>query len=326
MIKFKSVTWKNFLSTGNTSTTIDLSRTSTTLIVGQNGAGKSTLLDALSFALFGKPHRDIKKDQLINSINGKQCEVTVSFDVGVHKFEIIRGIKPGKFEIYQNDKLINQSSTSRDYQKFLEQNILKLNHKSFHQIVVLGSSSFIPFMQLPAAHRRAVIEDLLDINIFTKMNGILKEKNGKLRQQIVDNDYNLDLIKEKIVLQKKYIRDITEINDDLIRDKDSEISKIETQLDELSKECETLSKSIEKDNNGLTENMKQAHNEKQSLLHYTAQFQTQIKTIVKDAKFYEDNTECPVCTQSIDETIRSNKLKVAKDKAKELKDALSSCT
>jgi len=323
MIKFKSVTWKNFLSTGNTSTTIDLNRTSTTLIVGQNGAGKSTLLDALSFALFGKPHRDIKKDQLINSINGKQCEVAVAFDVGVHKFKIIRGIKPGKFEIYQNDKLINQSSTSRDYQKFLEQNILKLNHKSFHQIVVLGSSSFIPFMQLPAGHRRAVIEDLLDINIFTKMNGILKEKNGKLRQQIVDNDYNLDLIKEKIVLQKKYIRDITEINDDLIRDKDSEISKIETQIDELSKECETLSKSIEKDNNGLTENMKQAHNEKQSLLHYTAQFQTQISTIVKDAKFYEDNTECPVCTQSIDETIRSSKLKTAKDKAKELKDALS---
>ena len=323
MIKFKSVTWKNFLSTGNTSTTIDLNRTSTTLIVGQNGAGKSTLLDALSFALFGKPHRDIKKDQLINSINGKQCEATVSFDVGVHKFKIIRGIKPGKFEIYQNDKLINQSSTSRDYQKFLEQNILKLNHKSFHQIVVLGSSSFIPFMQLPAAHRRAVIEDLLDINIFTKMNGILKEKNGKLRQQIVDNDYNLDLIKEKIILQKKYIRDITEINDDLIRDKDSEISKVETQIDQLSKECETLSKSIEKDNNGLTENMKQAHNEKQSLLHYTAQFQTQISTIVKDAKFYEDNTECPVCTQSIDETIRSSKLRTAKDKAKELKDALS---
>ena len=135
MIKFKSVTWKNFLSTGNTSTTIDLNRTSTTLIVGQNGAGKSTLLDALSFALFGKPHRDIKKDQLINSINGKQCEVAVAFDVGVHKFKIIRGIKPGKFEIYQNDKLINQSSTSRDYQKFLEQNILKLNHKSFDRVL-----------------------------------------------------------------------------------------------------------------------------------------------------------------------------------------------
>ena len=166
MIHFKNVSWKNFLSTGNDPITINLSNSPTTLIVGQNGAGKSTLLDALSFGLFGKPHRDINKKQLMNSINRKQTEVTVEFDIGGSQFKIVRGIKPTKFEIWQNGNMINQASNVRDYQKFLESNILKLNHKSFHQVVVLGSSSFIPFMQLPAWSRRQVIEYLLDINIF----------------------------------------------------------------------------------------------------------------------------------------------------------------
>ena len=182
MIHFKSCEWKNFLSTGNDPIQIQLDRTPTTLIIGQNGAGKSTLLDALSFGLFGKPHRDINKGQLINSINGKGSLVTVEFDIGGSSFKIVRGIKPNKFEIWQNGNLINQASNARDYQKFLEQNILKLNHKSFHQVVVLGSSSFVPFMQLPAWSRRQVIEDLLDINIFSKMNMLLKERNAKIRE------------------------------------------------------------------------------------------------------------------------------------------------
>ena len=166
MIHFKSCKWKNFLSTGTDPIEIKLDKSPTTLIVGQNGAGKSTLLDALSFGLFGKPHRDIGKNQLINSINKKGTEVEVEFDIGNSQFKIVRGIKPSKFEIWQNGNQINQASNARDFQKFLETNILKLNHKSFHQVVVLGSSSFIPFMQLPAWSRRAVIEDLLDINIF----------------------------------------------------------------------------------------------------------------------------------------------------------------
>ena len=169
MIKFKSCKWKNFLSTGNDAIEIRLDKSPTTLIVGQNGAGKSTLLDAMSFGLFGKPHRDIGKYQLINSINGKQCIVEIEFEIGTSEFKIVRGIKPNKFEIWQNGNLINQASNVRDYQKFLETNILKLNHKSFHQVVVLGSSSFIPFMQLLAWSRRQVIEDLLDINIFSKI-------------------------------------------------------------------------------------------------------------------------------------------------------------
>ena len=164
-ITFERIQWKNFLSTGDTPISINLNNGSSTLVVGPNGAGKSTLLDALSFALFGKPHRDINKPQLVNSINGKGCEVTVEFTVGKIQFKIVRGIKPNIFEIWQNGTLVNQEAHSMDYQKVLEQNILKLNHKSFHQIVVLGSSSFIPFMQLPAHHRREVIEDLLDINI-----------------------------------------------------------------------------------------------------------------------------------------------------------------
>ena len=183
MINFKYVKWKNFLSTGNEFTKIQLDKTPSTLIVGSNGAGKSTLLDALSYSLFGKAHRDIKKDQLVNSINKKGTEVEVEFEIGGVDFKVRRTIKPTKFEIYQNGKIINQAANARDYQKFLEQNILKLNHKSFHQVVVLGSSSFIPFMQLPPWSRRAVIEDLLDINIFSKMNGLLKERNSKIKDE-----------------------------------------------------------------------------------------------------------------------------------------------
>ena len=216
MIHFKSCEWKNFLSTGNDPIKILLDKSPTTLIVGQNGAGKSTLLDAMSFALFNKPHRDINKNQLINSINQKKTEVTVEFNIGNQDFKIVRGIKPAKFEIWQNGNLINQASNARDYQKFLEQNILKLNHKSFHQVVVLGSSSFIPFMQLPAWSRRSVIEDLLDINIFSKMNTLLKERNTKIKDELVDINHQIELLKTKITAQSKYIKDLESLNQDQI--------------------------------------------------------------------------------------------------------------
>ena len=191
MIQFKSCRWKNFLSTGNEFIDIQLDKDPTTIIRGPNGSGKSTLLDALSFGLFGKPHRDINKPQLVNSVNRKRCAVEVEFEVGGQEFKVHRGITPFKFEIYQNGKLINQASHARDYQKFLEQNILKLNHKSFHQVVVLGSSSFIPFMQLPAWSRRGVIEDLLYIKIFSKMNQLLKERNANIRDQLTDINHRL---------------------------------------------------------------------------------------------------------------------------------------
>ncbi len=205
MIVFKNLRWKNFLSTGNKWTEINLNKISSTLIVGHNGSGKSTMLDALSFALFGKPHRNINKPQLVNSINNKDCIVEVNFTIGKYEYKVVRGIKPGIFEIWRNDQLLNQSSHAKEYQKILEQNLLKLNHKSFHQIVVLGSSSFIPFMQLPAQHRRDVIEDLLDINIFSKMNILIKEKNAILKENLKELNYKLDIVKNKIESQKNIL-------------------------------------------------------------------------------------------------------------------------
>src|SRR6056300_1553609 len=193
MIIFKSVKYKNFLSTGNSYTEINLNETKSTLVVGQNGAGKSTMLDAISFALFGRPHRNINKNQLVNSINQKGCIVEVEFSIGSSAFKIVRGIKPVIFEIWKNGTMINQSSHAKEYQKILEQNILKLNHKSFHQVVVLGSSSFIPFMQLSAWVRREVIEDLLDINVFSKMNTLLKEQSNTLKENTRQISYEIDI-------------------------------------------------------------------------------------------------------------------------------------
>ena len=326
MIKFEKVRWKNFLSTGDKFTEVSLDRSPTTLVVGHNGAGKSTLLDALSFALFGKPHRDIKKDQLVNSINGKQCIVEVEFSIGKHEFKVLRGIKPGKFEIYQNGNMVNQSSNARDYQKFLEQNILKLNHKSFHQIVVLGSSSFIPFMQLQAGHRREVIEDLLDIGVFSKMNTLLKDRSAKLKEQMKDMTYQLDLLKEKINLQRKYIRDITEINDGQIKEKRDSIALFHKEIEDLQSHNNSITLRIEESSTGLQEQLKKAHDKKQSLLHFKAQFEQQARSVVKDAKFYEDHEACPTCSQDIGESLRQEKLKAARQKAKELNEAILHAT
>ena len=322
MIVFEKVRWKNFLSTGDKVTEVELNRSPSTLIVGHNGAGKSTLLDALSFALFGKPHRDIKKPQLINTINNKNCLVEVEFSIGSAKFKIVRGIKPGKFEIYQNDKMVNQESNARDYQKFLEQNILKLNHKSFHQIVVLGSSSFIPFMQLPAGHRREVIEDLLDIGVFSKMNVLLKERNMRLKENLKDMTYQLDLLNEKVNLQRKYIREINEINTGQIKEKQNAIAEFYSTIEELQGKNASFSDEIEKSSQGLQEAIKKSHDKKQALLQYTAQFQQQIRTVVKDAKFYEDNDSCPTCSQDIGEDLRQQQLTTSREKAKELNEAV----
>ena len=322
MILFKKVRWKNFLSTGNSFTEIDLNNTKSTLVVGQNGAGKSTMLDAVSFGLFGKPHRNINKPQLVNSINQKSCIVEVEFSIGSTHYKIVRGIKPNVFEIWRNDKMINQSSHAKEYQKILEQNILKLNHKSFHQVVVLGSSSFIPFMQLAGWHRRDVIEDLLDINVFSKMNALLKEKTGKLKEDLKSTDYDLEITKEKIDLQRKYIKEVEALSNDQIEEKETQIFLAEDSIENLQLENVNTSEEIEKLSIGLEEGLKKNHDKKQALLQYKAEFNQKISTLVKDSKFYEQNDTCPTCSQDIDSDLRSKKLSTAKTKAAEIQKAL----
>ena len=214
MIQFQKLTYKNFLSTGNNPIIIELSKSKSTLIVGNNGSGKSTILDALSFALFGKAHRNVNKNGLVNSVNGKGCETIVEFETAGHEFKVVRGIRPNKFEVWQNGKMIDQQTNVRDYQKFLEQNILKLNHKSFHQIVVLGSSSFIPFMQLKAWDRRDVIEDLLDIGVFSKMKTVLKQRNAQAKEWAKNSHIALGNQKDKIEYQKKHLNQLESINEE----------------------------------------------------------------------------------------------------------------
>ena len=318
MIHFKSCEWQNFLSTGSDPIKVQLDKSPTTLIVGQNGAGKSTLLDALSFALFGKPHRDIKKDQLINSINGKKTIVTVEFTIGKSDFRIVRGIKPGKFEIYQNGNLINQASNARDYQKFLEQNILKLNHKSFHQVVVLGSSSFIPFMQLPVWSRRGVIEDLLDINIFSKMNMLLKERNAKIREELTDIDHQIELSKTKIDSQSKYIKDLQNLNQDQI---DSKRQSMEVHKDEIKKmfeESKKLGQNLAASISSEEKSQATVLRKVSQLESYDVQFNTKIHDLVEESRFYEENDNCPTCDQEITEDLKQDKISSIRDKAKEI--------
>lgn len=318
MIHFKSVAWRNFLSTGSDPIEVKLDKSPSTLIVGSNGAGKSTMLDALSFGLFGKAHRDINRNQLINSINGKGAEVTVEFNIGNSEFKVVRGIKPSKFEIWQNGNMINQSANARDYQKFLEANILKLNHKSFHQVVVLGSSSFIPFMQLPVWSRRGIIEDLLDINIFSKMNLLLKERNAKIKEELVDISHRIEMFKTKIDSQTKYIKNLESLNKDQIAQKIESIDIHKKKIEEtfegsrkLGKNLQTLMLDEEKTNKGLTDQLSQ-------MKSYNLQYNSKIKELVSQSKFYEINDQCPTCEQDISPDIKKDKITKIISKAKEV--------
>ncbi len=297
-IDFKVVRWKNFLSTGDNFTEIQLDRNDSTLIVGQNGAGKSTLLDALSFGLFSKPYRNINKPQLINSINNKNCVVEVEFSVGSVDFKIVRGIKPNVFEIWQNGSLINQASANRDYQEFLEQNILKLNHKSFHQIVVIGSASFTPFMQLPSHQRRSIIEELLDIQVFSRMNQLLKEKMARTKELISDANNQLEIIAEKIRLQNKYISDVESLAKDQVRDKQKAIEDNQTAIRNLQDKNSDLSQQLSK----LVErqkSLKTIESKKSKLAGFGHKFDASIKELQSNRAFFMESTSCPTCSQEI---------------------------
>jgi DNA repair exonuclease SbcCD ATPase subunit len=318
MIIFEDITWSNFLSTGNNPTKIILNRSSSTLIVGQNGAGKSTLLDALSFGLFGKAHRNINKNQLINSVNNKNTLVEINFKADKTHYKIIRGIRPNIFEVWQNGIMINQDSTSRDYQKLLEQTILKFNHKSFHQIIVLGSSSFIPFMQLPSHQRREIIEDLLDITIFSVMREGIKESLAKLREELKDNDYQYQLIKEKIKLKHDYISEVAVINDDIIKNKRTEQDTITDAIFKIQKENNTLKQLLDANKDRLETELQELNKQKNIIMKQGASINAEINQVVKEAKFYENNDNCPTCHQDLDSELKETHITKAQTKAKSL--------
>ena len=299
MIQFQKLTYKNFLSTGNNPITIELNKSKSTLIVGTNGSGKSTILDALSFALFGKAHRNVSKGGLVNSVNGKGCKTTIEFETAGHDFKVVRGIKPNMFEVWQDGKMLDQQTNVRDYQKFLEQNILKLNHKSFHQIVVLGSSSFIPFMQLKAWDRRDVIEDLLDIGVFSKMKNVLKIRNSQAKETAKGSKISLDGKKDQIEYQKKHITQLESINKNAKQDFDEDIAEAQGKIDVLKKKLETYPLGME----GKLKSLKKV---KDDLSADKGRCKHEIKSLEDRHKFFEKSVACPICSQAITEDLKTS--------------------
>lgn len=303
MIFFKKIRWKNFLSTGNSFTEIDFSKNNTTLIVGENGAGKSTMLDALSFVLYNKPFRKVNKPQLLNSINKKDLIVEIEFNIGSHMYKIIRGLKPAVFEVYQNNKLINQDAEIKDYQEVLEKQILKLNHKSFCQVVVLGSASFVPFMQLTAAARREVIEDLLDIQIFSTMNSLLKDKINGNNTKLLEAEYQYDLTSEKIKMQHEHIVAMQKNSEEQIEKLRKEL-KHQTDLIELEKnEIESIDEQILSLRASI-EDQEQVNKKQKTLQRLDIQLSDKISKLQADIEFFTSHDSCPTCKQDIDNAFK----------------------
>jgi len=322
MIVFKTIRWKNFLSTGNQFTEISLTDTKSSLIVGANGAGKSTILDALTFALFGKPFRKINKPQLLNSINQSDCVVEVNFDIGRNKYTVTRGIKPNKFEIKQNGVIHDQDASVVDQQKHFEQTILKMNYKSFTQIVVLGSSTFVPFMRLPLAARREIIEDILDIQIFSTMNVNLKEKIKVINDELRDHEYKLSLVKEKIDMQKQFMLDIEKKNKEDIQEKENRKDTLLTEA--LNHETEILNNDKEID--AKTTAVSDTQTLKTTISKITSikeKLSTKRKSHAKEKKFFEENDACPTCGQSIAEHFKQEKITLLSDKLAEVEKGVS---
>jgi len=319
MITFEKIRWKNFLSTGDQWTEICLNKSSTTLIVGTNGAGKSTMLDALCFALFNKPYRKINKPQLVNSANEKGCLVEVEFSVGPKNYLVRRGIKPNVFDILVNGEMRNKEADDRSNQKILEEQILKLNYKSFTQIVILGSSNFVPFMQLAQAHRREVIEDLLDIRIFSAMNNILKEEIRQSKEVIKSLTLKKENIKDKIKMQEGFIEDLENRHKDKIEEDKLKIEKLCFDSGILGNKNDQLAEQIV-DLNTQMESVKNSTQQLRKLGNLKGKISQKVTTITKEHKFFSENTVCPTCTQSIEEEFRLNKIEDAQNKARELKE------
>jgi len=322
MILFKKLRWQNLLSTGNQFTEILLNKSKSTLIVGENGAGKSTILDALSFVLYGKPFRNINKPQLLNSITGKGLLVEIEFTVGSKEYMIRRGIKPGIFEVYQNGNMINQNSDVREYQDMLEKTILKMNHKSFGQIVVLGSANYVPFMQLNAGERRAVIEDLLDIQIFSVMNTLLKDKINTNKSDIRDADYQIELIEQKIEMTQKHMSSLQTNNDELVAGKDQMVESLQTQVNDAFHLIEKLNSDIQNWSNRISD-ADSVNDKKTKILELESTLETKIKALKKEVSFFHDHDNCPTCKQGIDHDFKETRIETRKSQLAEVEEAMS---
>ena len=322
MIKFKTVRWKNLLSSGNKFTTIELDRSSTTLIVGENGAGKSTLLDALCFGLYGKGFRNLKKDLLINSINNKDLLVEIEFDVGKTSSKVIRGAKPNKFELYLENVLINQDATMRDYQEHLEKNILKMSHRSFTQVAILGSANFTPFMQLRARDRRKLVEDLLDISIFSTMKDILRKKIANHNVEVKETSHEIDLLEERISGLNEQVQALQ-------KNRDDQISKYEKTVKETEDNIRSLMEKINEKTEDVValestiKNQDSTQDKLKQVIELEKQLETARKKAVADIEFYEDHDNCPTCKQDLDNEHKEKCIAEKQDKVSEIKTALS---
>lgn len=322
MIYFKKLRWKNFLSTGNVFTEIELNKHNTTLIVGENGAGKSTILDALTFALFGKPFRKINKPQLLNTITQKGLSVEIEFSIGKIEYKIVRGIKPTVFEVYQNGSLLNQSAESKDYQDILEKQILKINYKSFCQVVVLGSATYQPFMQLTAAQRREIIEDLLDLQIFSTMNSLLKDKVSFNTKDMSECDKNIAVVSERIDMTKKHLMKIQMDNSKLIEDKKERIDKTKKDIDTLSVQFQTITDTIEKLSK-KTVNLDKLKLSSKELSSLKSKIENKFDSLKEEIDFFTENDQCPTCKQNIDVSFKENTIKEKTNEISTVENGLS---
>lgn len=300
MINFKTIRWRNFLSTGNVFTEVNLSTKGTTLIVGENGAGKSTILDAITFALFGKTFRNINKPQLINTITRKELVVEIEFSIQSNQYKIVRGIKPGIFEVYCNGTLLNQSAEMRDYQEVLEKSILKINYKSFCQVVILGSASFVPFMQLPAAQRRAIIEDLLDLQVFTTMNTLLKEKVQDNANLLQANENERKIIEAKIKMVKEHLKEIQSKNEQFIREKKQAAKDVQAKIDSVTQNKNAMLQQAEELRRSVS-NSDTIKEKLEKLKELRVRMETKSKQLANEVKFFKNHDNCPTCKQSISE-------------------------
>lgn len=321
MIHFKKVRWKNLLSSGNKFTTIELDRSSTTLILGDNGAGKSTLLDALCFGLYGKGFRNLKKDLLINSINNKELLVEIEFTIGKKEYKVIRGAKPNKFELYVNNTLINQDATMKDYQDHLEKNILKMSHRSFTQVAILGSANFTPFMQLKARDRRKLVEDLLDISIFSTMKLILRKKVSDHNIEVKETEHEIEILEERINGLNSQLNALQKNRDEQIQKYESSIEETEANINSLLQRVDEKTqnvvekKSLIEDSTSQKDRLQQANELERKL-------SDNYKKAIKDVEFYESNEECPTCKQGLDEEHKKQHIQERQSKADEIRSAL----